>query len=155
MPDFGRPVDRSPPRRFRDVPWWVPVLVFLVAAPLAGAGTLSLVGYVVDHTTVTVNSVTWAVSVGGATEYWISCGGGEGNCPTHAKLGSEYATTFVASGYFAGKNLTLSVPGPFRIVSTDPALPVMVPPNGITVSVDLGLPSTAGEYSCLGTATFQ
>ena len=155
MTDMGRPVDRSPPRRFRDVPWWVVVLIVLVAAPLAGAGTFSLAGYVVDHTTVTVDSVTWAVSVGGTTEYWISCGGGEGNCPMHVKPGSEYATTVFAAGFFAGKNLTLSVPGPFRIVSTDPALPAPVPPNGLTVSVDLGLPSTAGEYSCLGTATFQ
>ncbi len=130
------------------------VLVVLVAAPLAGAGLLSLANYAVDRTTVTVGSVIWAVPVGGTTEYWISCGPGAGNCPTHATPGSEFSTTFVASGYFAGKNLTLSVAEPFRIVSTVPGLPVAVPPSGLTVSVELALPSAPGTYSCLGTVTF-
>jgi hypothetical protein len=146
--------ERPKKRRLRDVPAWVPIVIVIVASPLITLGAFAVADYIVEHTTVTVDSATWAIPVGGGTEYIISCGPGWSSCPQHVKPGSDYMTSIFVSGYFAGKNVTLSAPSPFRLLSTDPSLPVLVPPSGLVITMDLGLPSSPGEYTFLGTVTF-
>ena len=151
QPGLNRPEKRPG----RIIPTWVLIVIVVVAGPLATLGVFSVGSYITDHTTVTIDSVAWAVNVSGATEYIISCGGGQGTCPQQVKPGSDYATTIFVSGYFAGKNVSLSAPSPFRLLSTNPDLPVLVPSSGLAIMVDLGLPSSPGEYTFLGMVTFR
>jgi hypothetical protein len=149
------PVARPKKRRFRAVPLWVPFVIVMLASPFITAGVFAAGNYITEHTTVTVDSGAWAVSVGAGTEYIPLCGwGGSSNCPWHVNPGSDYTTSVLVSGYFAGKNASLSAPSPFRLLSTEPSLPALVPPSGLVITVDLGLPSSPGEYSFLGTVTF-
>ena len=144
-------------RRLGKVPIWGWILIAIVASSLFSLGVPAIQNYVVDHTTVSVSSGAWAVPVGGGQEYSPMCGWGgvDGGCPSRVSPGSDYATSISLSSYFAGKNVALSAPSPFRILSTNPTLPVQIPSSGITISVDLGLPSTPGVYSFLGTVSFS
>jgi len=142
-------------RHRRPMPTWALVLVLLVACPLATYGVFSLANLVVNATTVTVTTGAWGVPVGGSIEYSPMCGwGGTDGCPYHVAPGSTYVTTLELSPYFEGRSVTLSVPSPFRLVSTSPTLPASVPAGGLDITITLSLPSTSGEYSFLGSVTF-
>jgi len=152
--------ETEPPRRGwgrhrRQVPTWALVLVLLVACPLAAYGVFDLANFVVNATTVTVTTGAWSVPVGGSVEYSPMCGWGVADgCPYHVAPGSTYVTTLELSPYFEGRSVTLSVPGPFRLVSTSPSLPASIPAGGLDITITLSLPSTPGEYSFLGSVTF-
>ncbi|MGD0589153.1 MAG: hypothetical protein ABSA63_10265 [Thermoplasmata archaeon] len=129
----------------------------MAASPFITAGVFAIGDYITAHTTVTVDLVSWAVTFGGETEYIVSCQtiGSFGPCPHEVKPGSDYSTSVYISGYFAGKNVSLSAPSPFRLGSTYPVLPVLVPDFGVTISVNLTLPSSPGEYSFTGAVIFS
>ncbi|MFZ0829559.1 MAG: hypothetical protein WCB18_02675 [Thermoplasmata archaeon] len=145
----------SKKRRVRSTPLWVLVVIPLLAGPLAIFGVFAIGSYITEHTTVTIDAASWTIPVGGGTEYLLSCGPGVGSCPQDVKPGSDYTTSIFVSGYFAGKSVNLAAPSPFRLLGTEPYLPVPVPPTGLVITVDLGLPSSPGEYSFLGTVTFS
>ena len=146
-------LDRPKRRRFRSVPSWVPIVIVLAAAPFLTFGVLGVANFIQEHTTVSLGYVSWEMNVSGAPEYLVSCQ--QQSCPQHAAPGSDYTSTIFVSGYFAGKNVTLSAPSPFRLLSTIPTLPALVPGAGLTITVVLGLPSTAGDYNCLGLVAFS
>jgi hypothetical protein len=138
------------------VPNWLVVLLVLITGPLAGYGAVSAANYYIAHTTVSVDLVSWAIpEPGGGALYDIECQANTGNdCPQHVPPGSTYSGTVSVSGYYEGKNVSLRAPSPFRLVSTDPGLPVRVPASGVDITVVLGLPTSAGEYSFTGNMSF-
>jgi hypothetical protein len=144
-------------RRRRQVPLWVPIVAVMAASPLIFAGVFAIGDYITTHTTVTVDLVSWAVPVGGETEYIISCQAvaSVGICPYHASPGSNYAVSVFISGYFAGKNVTLTAPLPFHVRSTTHDLPAPLSLAGLTIEVNLTLPSSPGEYSFTGAVVFS
>ncbi|MGP8076435.1 MAG: hypothetical protein ACLP8Y_06875 [Thermoplasmata archaeon] len=111
-----------------------------------------------DQTTVTIDTMAWAVTYApGGTGYLPICGfGGEGfaNCPYRTQPGSDYSSSVLISGYYGEMNVTLTAPSPFVLLSTTPQLPAPVSPSGLVISFELQLPKTAGEYSFVGTVTF-
>lgn len=131
---------------------WAPVIVAIAPGPVLTFGVFSVGNYITDHTTVTIGEVSWQVNVSGAPEYFVSCQ--FTSCPQQVAPGTEYRTSVDISGYFSGKTVRLEAPGPFRLVSTDPTLPTTVPAYGLVVAVVIALPSTAGDYTCLGAVTF-
>lgn len=137
--------------------WWALVAALVAVGLLGGPAALAIDNYVVAHTTVTIDLVSWAVSVNGQTWYQVSCqsNSGFGDCPYHIRPGSVYATEVYFGPYYAGKNVTLSAPSPFSIASTSPSLPALIPPSGVSVTVRLALPSAPGEYSFTGNVTFS
>jgi len=150
----GSGAPASSPRRKSAVSVWIPVAILVVGAPLGAFGAVSLANYYVDHTSVTITSGAWAISPPGMTTtyYLAACGwGGATSCPGHVHPGAPFSTSFYLGGSYAGENLSLVVPAPFRLVSSEPSLPTTVPSSGIEVAVVLGLPTTGGQYSFLGT----
>ena len=149
MANIPTPAPGSSPkgRRRRSVPDWVVVVVGLVAVVLAGPAVFAIGDYYVAHTTVTVALVSWALPPVNGTSYGylIEC---QGNCPTQAHPGSTYTGTVYIEG-FRG-NVTLEVPAPFALVSTDPTLPAPIPPTGLPLSIELKIPSSPGTYSFTG-----
>jgi|SRR5271157_4861102 len=148
---------KSEKPKHRQVPLWVPIVAVMAASPLIYAGVFAVGDYITTHTTVTVDLVSWAVNYDGGTEYFISCqtAGSFGSCPTHVTPGSNYATSVFISGYFAGKNASLTAPSPFDLRSTTPNLPALVLSVGLTIGVNLTLPSSPGEYSFTGAVIFS
>lgn len=164
MADQPQPADRPVldlPRRRprRQLPLWVAVVVVLVASPLILAGVFAIGNYVVARTTVTINLVSWSVSLNGTPLYQVSCQGRDngGNCPYQVKPGSVYATTLSVWPLYPGRsmNVTIYAPSPFSIASTHPSLPALVSPTGLQIAVNLTLPSSPGEYSFTGNVTFS
>jgi hypothetical protein len=157
LSDGPSPISGTKKRRRRDVPLWVPIVAVMAASPFISAGVFAIAEYVTAHTTVTIDLVSWAVTVDGGTEYIITCqtSGSFGPCPHQVKPGSEYASSIYISGYFAGKNVSLSAPSPFQLKSTNPGLPAPVPLSGLTIAVNLTLPSSPGEYSFTGEVIFS
>jgi len=153
------PVGRPKKRRLRDAPVWAIVVLAILAGSLGSIGVVALANYITDQTTITIDHMAWAFTYApGATGYLPMCGfGGFSSCPYHAPPGSDYTGSVLISGYSAnaGKNVTLSAPSPFRLISTDPILPALVPPAGLLILVDLQLPTSAGEYSFTGTVTIS
>lgn len=139
----------------RQVPLWVVTVAVVAASPLILAGAFVAGNYIVAHTTVTVESVSWAVPVHGHPEYYISCQGGNGigACPYQVKPGSVHSTTVFIASQFSGMNVTLYAPSPFSIASTDPNLPALVPSSGLSIAVNLTLPGSPGDYSFTGNVT--
>jgi len=134
----------------------VPFVVAIAMSPLVTFGVFAIGNYITNTTTVTIDHAAWAVPVGGTIEYIPMCGfGSTVNCPYHVRPGSDFSAPIYVSGYFLGRNVSLSAPAPFSLVSTDPTLPTLVPSTGLMVTVDLGLPSTSGEYSFTGNVTFN
>ncbi len=133
------------------------VVAVVAASPLIMMGVFALGDYIVAHTTVTIDLVSWAMPVDGHAVYDISCqsSDGVGNCPYHVKPGSVYSTTLFFAAPYSGTNVTLYAPSPFSIASTDPGLPAVVPPTGLNIAVNLTLPSSPGEYSFTGNVTFS
>lgn len=148
-------IPSSPRRGVRHalvrIPTWVLIVSLVIAIPLVASGVLAVADYVVEHTTVTVDAVSWAVNVSGTTEYSISCGPGYVSCPYHVKPGSEYSTSLVISPFFAGKSVSLSVPPPFQLVAPAPGVWSPVGSDGLVIPVTLQLPGSPGEYSLTGT----
>jgi hypothetical protein len=146
---------RSSRRRFPVSAW---VVVALVACSLAASGAVALGNYVVARTTVSVSSVAWDIVVNGTPVqgYWISCQPWMPTvCPDKVSPDSTFNSTLPIYGsMFVGAELSLVVTGPFHLVSTTPSLPLTVPPQGLTLSYELALPSSAGQYDFLGTAVF-
>jgi hypothetical protein len=150
-------VDRPKKRRLRDAPGWVLIVIAILAVLLVPLGVFAVANYITNQTTVTIDDMAWALTYApGATGYLPICGfGGTGNCPSHVHPGSDFTGSVLISGYYAGKNVGLSAPSPFRLISTDPTLPAVVSAPGLLISVDLQLPQSAGEYSFTGTVTFS
>jgi hypothetical protein len=146
-------------RRLRDTPSWVLVTIAVAVGVLVPQGLFAAANYITDQTTVTIDTMAWAFTYApGVTGYLPICGfGGEGfgSCPYRAQPGLDYTSSVFISGYFAGKNVTLSAPSPFHLISTHPDLPALVTSSGLLISVELQLPKTAGEYSFTGTVTFD
>jgi hypothetical protein len=157
-PSYGALITaKGEQRRHRQVPLWVLIVAVMAASPLIYAGVFAIGDYITTHTTVTVDLVSWAVPVGGGTEYIISCQtvASIGNCPYPASPGSNYALSVFLSGYFEGKNVSLTAPSPFHLRSTAPDLPALVSSAGLTIGVNLTLPSSPGEYSFTGAVIFS
>lgn len=145
---------RSPRRQF---PLWAMVVALVAVGLLIVPAVFTIGDYVVAHTTVTVDLVSWGVSINGQSWSQVSCqgSGGFGGCPYHVKPGSVYTTAVYFGAYYAGRNVTLFAPSPFSIASTSPSLPASIPASGISVTVHLALPSAPGEYSFTGNVTFS
>jgi hypothetical protein len=120
------------------------------AGPLVAFGTLDLASYLQDITSVTVTNISWAIVSNGVDqhEYLISC---QFSCPTHAHPGSDYSTVLEIAAVSPNQTANLSVPSPFEIVSSAPALPAEVPQSGEPVTVVIMLPDSPGTYNCTGT----
>jgi hypothetical protein len=159
--DLNRPAAAEPrrKRRLQDVPTWVLVAVSIGASILVSQGAVAAVNYYTDQTTVTIDTMAWALTVApGVTGYLPICGfGGEGlsSCPYRAQPGSDYFSSVLISGYFHGMNATLAASAPFHLVSTNPQLPALVPASGLLISFQLQLPKSAGEYSFVGPVAFS
>jgi len=125
---------------------------------LVPQGVFALLNYVNDQTTVTIDVMAWEFTYApGATGYLPICGFGGGgfpSCPYRAQPGSDYSSSVLISGYFDGRNITLSAPSPFLLLSTNPQLPAHVTASGLLISFELQLPKTAGEYSFTGPVAF-
>lgn len=130
-------------------------VIIVLAVGVAASALAAVIPPVLTppQTTVTLTMGSWAVQTEGNISYYIPiCGWGGGpDCPSRVPPGSSYLTAFSISGEYQGRQLNLSVPVPFALASTDPALPVTVPASGIQVNVSIRLPTTPGEYSLLGT----
>jgi hypothetical protein len=137
----------------------VPIVIAVLAGQLILWGVFAVGDYIEDTSTVTVTLVSWGLSEHGQPVfgYLIECQspGGAPSCPYRVSPGSDYTSILLISGFFANGTLTLETPSPFRLVSTTPVLPLVVPAGGVDLTVVLELPSTAGEYSFTGTANFQ
>lgn len=152
-------------RRPRKVPLWVIIVGVAIASPAITFGVFSLGNYIENTTTVTVTLISWAIVLHGQDfhEYTVSCQTqlvngvptGQDTCPYRVHPGSDYNTTFFVSGYFQNTSLTLGTPSPFELVSTTPSLPVMIPSNGLELTVELKLPTSAGQYNFTGTESFS
>ncbi|MGA8711219.1 MAG: hypothetical protein WB786_08360 [Thermoplasmata archaeon] len=146
-------------RRLRDTPIWVLVTIAVAVGVIVPQGVFAAANYITDQTTITIDTMAWAFTYApGVSGYLPICGfGGEGfgNCPYRAQPGLDYTSSVFISGYFAGKNVNLSAPSPFHLISTNPNLPALVTSSGLLISVDLQLPKTAGEYSFTGNVTFD
>ena len=132
--------------------WAVVVIVAVSVTAAAGAGS-EIGQYYVAHTTVTVNLISWALPPvnGSFLGYAISCQSfSSPACPTQVHPGSTYSGTIDLTG-FSG-SVTLAVPSPFTLVSTDPQLPLTMPPapGGVSLTFELKLPSSPGTYSFTG-----
>lgn len=149
-------MDRPKRQPRRHVPFWLVLVAVLAVSPLIGAGVFAIGNYIVAHTTVTVDLVSWSVPLRGGSVYEISCqsSNGVGTCPYHVKPGSVFSTT-VYIAIYPGMNVSLYAPPPFSLASTSPGLPVTVPSAGISIGVNLTLPSAPGEYSFTGNVTFS
>ena len=145
-------------RSLRTTPTWALVAIFVVVSLLVPQGVFATLNYYNDQTTVTIDSMAWEFTYApGATGYLPICGFGGGafpSCPYRAQPGSDYSSSVLISGYFEGKNITLSAPSPFLLLSTSPQLPAPVSASGLLISFELQLPKTAGEYSFTGPITF-
>jgi hypothetical protein len=152
-------VNRPRERRLRDTPGWVLIAIAILAGMLIVLGVFAVANYTADQTTVTIDEMVWEFTYAqGATGYLPICGFGGGefsSCPVRAPPGSDYTGSLLISGYFAGKNVSLSAPSPFRLISTNPTLPVLVTPSGLDITFELQLPTSAGEYSFIGSLTFS
>jgi len=153
------PVDRPKKRRLRDAPGWVLIALAFLASMLVVLGGLAVANYVTDQTTVTINEMAWEFNYApGVAGYLPICGFGGvgiGGCPYRAHPGSDFTGSLMISGGYVGKNVSLSVPSPFRLISTDPTLPIAVPPSGLDIAFELQLPTSAGEYAFIGTLTIR
>jgi hypothetical protein len=137
--------------RSRKIPDWVVVVVGVVG--VIGAGVLGneIGAYYISHTTVTVSIISWGLpSMNGSVYAWaVECQ--QEACPTQAHPGSTYTGSIFLSGFWGtGGNVTLTTPAPFTLVSTEPTLPAVLPAGGLTISIELKLPSAAGTYSFTG-----
>lgn len=153
-----RPVlELSARRPRRQVSLWVVILAVLAASSVVPIGVFLTGDYIVAHTTVTINLVSWSVPIQGHREYDVSCQSfdGVGDCPYHVKPGSIYTTSVLIPSMFSGMNVSLYAPSPFSIASTDPSLPALVPSSGLPITVHLTLPGSPGPYSFTGSVTFS
>jgi len=156
-PSSPSPAAPNRKRRLRDTPLWAWVVIALAVSLTVAPGVFAVANYINDRTTVTIDLVSWSVPVDGTSEYIISCqtAGSFGPCPYRASPGSNYGAPVYLSGYFSGKNVNLTAPLPFHLRSTAPELPALVPTTGLTIWVNLTLPSTPGEYSFTGNIVFS
>ncbi len=158
------PPDRKR-RRLRKVPFWAILVAVAIASPVITFGISSLGDYIENTTTVTVTDIAWEIVLHGQNqhEYMIACQSeldngqpiGPDPCPYRVHPGSDYNTSFFVSGYFQNTSLTLGTPPPFELMSTTPSLPAMIPSNGLQLSVELKLPTSAGQFNFTGTESFS
>ena len=132
--------------------WAIVVIVAVSVTAAAGVGT-EFGQYYVTHTTVTIDLISWALPPinGTLLGYAIWCQSlSSPACPTQVQPGSTYTGTVSLMG-FEG-NVTVVVPSPFALVSTHPSLPASMPraPAGLSLTIELKLPSVAGTYSFTG-----
>ncbi len=137
----------------RSMPAWAVVVIVAVSVTAAAGAGWEIGQFYVAHTTVTVDLISWALPPVNGTflGYAISCQSfSSPACPTQVHPGSTYSGTIDLTG-FPG-NATLVVPSPFTLVSTDPRLPVTMPPapGGVSLTFELRLPSSPGTYSFTG-----
>ena len=160
----------------RRVPDDFPMLLVFIGVAcsslVVGPAVFAVANYYEDITTVTVTIVSWDVILHGEDqhEYTIACQSfltgpgwfgvssappGPNPCPYRAHPGSNYNASFYVSGFFQNSTVALVTPPPFELVSTTPVLPQLVPPGGFALTVEVKLPTTAGEYSFTGNETFS
>jgi len=156
-----------------DVPLAIVFVGVAISAFLVVPAVFAVANYYEDTTTVTITNVSWDVVLYDEDqhEYTIACqtqltGGGllgapspipigVNMCPYRAHPGSDYNASIIVSSFFQNSTMNLVTPAPFELVSTTPSLPVLVPPGGFEITVELKLPTTAGQYVFAGTETFS
>jgi hypothetical protein len=161
----------------RRVPDDVPLLIVFIGVAISSLlvipGVFAVGNYIEDITTITITNVAWDVVLHGEDqhEYTIACqsdltGGGLfgvsspmptgiNPCPYRAHPGSDYNASFYVGSFYRNSTMTLVTPAPFELISTTPSLPAPVPSGGFELTVELKLPTTAGQYTFLGDETFS
>jgi heme/copper-type cytochrome/quinol oxidase subunit 2 len=119
-----------------------------------------LVGYYsvyVPTTTLDVTQGSWVAWNGtNLSQAWPGCGIGGGMCVHEAKLGStwkEQMDLHLVRGSGEYNVTGLSVPSGFSVVSIQPALPQVIPPQGLPLNVTIKLPGSPGSYTFVGNFT--
>jgi hypothetical protein len=153
MQPIVSPPPTPAPRNRKGIPPLLFTVAIVVAAVAAGGGVYVYTQYA---THLAVTGINWQVYVNNTLIGYVfnsEESGCQAQCPANAQVNSVWIYTLALSSEssnFTVVNVTL--PLPFQIVGTSPALPkeVVVGSGSASFRIAIQLPANPGSYSVLG-----